>query len=503
MARINIHRCAYAAKAILLGLLTAQVLSTIQVYLSNADLHQRLTSIRDAGYLIVPNQQIMHSLQEFGPAFFGGLFFTLTVGAGLSLISFAGAWVWLRLVFRNRVLLALFLLLWAGCLIGLNRAGFCLMVTSYFLVIPPVVFVATLRSAPGKNKQKAWFSGVIHCVPIVLLALLWASQLSGQVFVEIRDNLLLSNSLGRKVNDFYYKYTFYPAEVFKSLDNKTLKACNLEHVRQGSILASLENALLHYDYLNVGNTEAVDLEIAQEGSDLLFQNKGKTILRVTLQGFLSSPGRVLREFSIKCDQHALFRQFTFLCLLLGFPLCLYVILQALICIITSFFLHPTTSSIIATFVCLLFGIALLVPLHVSQAQETDVKDFAKWLQSESWKERVAALKLMQQKGIDVGTFGAYQKIRASRYIPERYWLARALGISRLPETYEDLVAFLDDPSPNVVSMAFYALGKRGDTGTIEEIIKRIEASNNWYNQWYAYKALRNLGWKQIKSKQRP
>jgi hypothetical protein len=265
----------------------------------------------------------------------------------------------------------------------------------------------------------------------------------------------------------------------------------------------LEKALLNYDYLNVGKTEAVDLEIAQEGGDLLFQNKGKTILCITPQGFLSSPGRVLREFSIRCDQHAFFRQFTFFCLLLGFPLCLYVILQALICIMASFFLHPTTASIIATFVCLLFGIALLVPLHMSRAKETDVKDVAKWLQSESWKERVAALKLVEQKGIDVGTFGAYQKMRASRYIPERYWLARALGTSRRPETYEDLVAFLDDSSPNVVSMAFYALGKRGDRRAIEEIIKRIEASNSWYNQWYAYKALRNLGWKQIKSRQRP
>jgi len=92
MRRIDINRCLYAAKVILLGLLTAQVLSTIQVYLSNAGLYSKLTSIRDAGYLAVPNQQVMDSLLELGPAFFGGLFFTLTVGASLSLVSFAAAW---------------------------------------------------------------------------------------------------------------------------------------------------------------------------------------------------------------------------------------------------------------------------------------------------------------------------------------------------------------------------------------------------------------------------
>jgi hypothetical protein len=501
MARINLNRCSYAAKVLLLGLLTAQALSTIQVYLSNADLHQRLTSIKDAGYLIIPNQQIMHILQEFSPAFFGGLFFTLTVGASLSLISFAAAWVWVRLVFRNRLVLVLFMLLWAGCLIGPNRAGFSLMVTCYFFFIPPVVFVATLRWAPEPDKRKAWLSGLIHFVPVVFLALLWASQLSGHIFVEIRDSLLLSNALGRKINNFYYDYTFYPAEVFKSLNDKTLKTCNLEHVSRGSMVPSLEKALRNYDYLNVGKHKAVDLEIAQEGSDLLFRNKGRMVLRVTVQDFFSDPGSVLKEFSIKSDQHAFFRQFTFFSLLLGFPLCLYVILQALTCIITNFFLNPTASSIIATILCLLFGIALLVPLHVSRAEESDVKEFTKWLESERWQDRVAALKLMPEKGIDVGTFRAYQKMRTSRHIPERYWLARALGTSRLPETYGDLMAFLDDPSPNVVSMAFYALGKRGDTRAIEEIVKRIQASNNWYNQWYAYKALRNLKWKQTKSKQ--
>ena len=65
-------------------------------------------------------------------------------------------------------------------------------------------------------------------------------------------------------------------------------------------------------------------------------------------------------------------------------------------------------------------------------------------------------------------------------------------------TYEDLVAFLDDPHPNVAGMAFYALGQRGEKRAIKGIIERIETSNHWYNQWYAYRALRTLGWKQRK-----
>jgi HEAT repeat protein len=65
------------------------------------------------------------------------------------------------------------------------------------------------------------------------------------------------------------------------------------------------------------------------------------------------------------------------------------------------------------------------------------------------------------------------------------------------------LTFLDDPCPNVVSMAFYALGQRGDKRAIKEIIKKIQMSDDWYNQWYAYKALRNLGWKQNRLTQKP
>jgi len=77
---------------------------------------------------------------------------------------------------------------------------------------------------------------------------------------------------------------------------------------------------------------------------------------------------------------------------------------------------------------------------------------------------------------------------------------RALGSSRRTSTYRDLLGFLDDPNAGVVSMAFYSLGQRKDSRAVPEILKRIETSGDWYNQWYAYRALRNLGWKQSKSR---
>ena len=150
------NRCTYAAKALLLGLFIAQVLATVQVYLSNAELFRTLSAIKEAGYLVVPNERIMSRLHEFGPAFFGGLFFTLSVGAGLSLLSLSAAWLWDRLLIRNRFFLMLFLLLWIGGLLVVNLSGFCPVVTLYFVVIPLAVFVATLRWMPEQAKHRAW-----------------------------------------------------------------------------------------------------------------------------------------------------------------------------------------------------------------------------------------------------------------------------------------------------------------------------------------------------------
>ncbi|HUT70209.1 MAG TPA: HEAT repeat domain-containing protein [Desulfatiglandales bacterium] len=493
-------RCLYAAKVLLLGLFVGQVLATIQVYLSNVALYHTLTLMRDAGYLVVPNQRIMPRLQEFGPAFFGGLFFSLSVGAGLSLASFAVAWMWDRAFKRNRPFLALFCLLWVGVIVAVNRRGFCVMVSSYFLIIPPLAWVATIRWMPVPVKHGAWAKRLIHCIPIALLALLWSSQMDKDIFTDIRDHLLVSNPIGKRVNDFYYTYTLYPAEVFKSLDQRMLKACTIESVEESSVVSHLERGLLKHDYLIVPTHKAISLKITQEDNELLFRNKEKVILRATVQDFVSRTGGILKDLSERSDRYALFRKFTFFSLLIGFPIALYILFHALFCILLRLFFDSNTSLVAASLLCLLIGVALLVHVHRSSGIRIETRALAVALESERWQERVAALKVFGDKGLEIEGFPVYQEIRKSPHVPERYWLARALGVSRKDATYRDLLAFLDDPHPTVVSMAFYALGQRGDRRAIREIKERIETSDDWYNQWYAYRALKALGWKQGRSK---
>jgi HEAT repeats len=492
-------RLSYAAKALFVGLAIAQALATLQVYLSNLNLYVTLVVLRGSGYLIVPNQKIMASLREFGPAWCGGMSFALSVGAGISLLSLASAWIWERLFYRKRVLLLPFVLFWVGLLAATNSEGLCAMVSSYFIIIPPVVFAATCRWMPPPPDRPVWLKRLAHALPFSVLAVVWATQMDGTLFVDVRDSLLLSNPLGMRVNDFYYDYTLYSAEAFKSLDQRLFRTCDLEDLGESPLARSLEQALLGHDYLPVRGESGVDLKIRKVGDGLAFLHRGDLVLRTTASGFLGDPGKALLEFSVKTDRYGFFRRFTFISLAIGLPITLFVLLYSLLRLVLSFFLALGTAGVTAAVLCSIIGLAPVIPISSMRGAKIDPNRLADALQAPRWQERVAALKFVETQGLEIGNFPVHRKLTGSPYVAERYWLARALGVSRQPETYREIIQCLDDPHPNVVAMAFYALGQRGDPGAVDEIKRRLKISAHWYSQWYGYKALRTLGWKQAAS----
>jgi hypothetical protein len=493
------HSSIPSAAVLLLCLLVAQVIATLQVYSSNAELHRTLLALKEAGYLIVPNQNILPRLLTLDSAFWGGLFFALSIGVFLTFLSWSAAWAWDRLFRKNRLFLFFCLLAWLTSLILINGQGFCILITLYFLFIPATVFVATAKLLP-EGKSPPGCGSSLFLVPLLFLAVLWATQADSGFFLSLRDKLLLSSSVGTRIADFYYEYAYYPAEVFKSLDQKLLKSCSIKSIQRKPIEQALERTLIAYDYLSVEGTrhDPADLVVREENDILLFQRDGKTIVQTNLQNFLASPGKLLEEFSQKTDTCSPFRTFTLFSLLVSLPLVLYAVSFSIIFFVSSLLLSPRISAWVASILCLFLGTSLFFYVHESAIGESI--DPARALASDQWQIRVAALKLIEQKKLEVGDFETYPRLMKSRHVAERYWLVRALGSSRRTSTYRDLLTYLDDPNPGVVSMAFYALGQRKDSRAIPEILKRVETSRDWYNQWYAYRALRNLGWKQSRSK---
>jgi hypothetical protein len=486
----------YAIPVLLPGLIIAQVIATIQVYLSNTELYRTLQIITDHGYLPVPNERVMPYLKGIPAAFWGGLFFTLSLGAGLSLLSMVAAWGWVRFFRRKRIILALYAIFWLGILIAVNFRGLTLMASTYFLLIPPLVFWVALRGLHPPDQRSVGYGWLIPVAPVFLLAILWIPHVDRDFFGEIRDRLLLSNRFGQKVNQFYYNYTLYAAEVFKSLDQKTLKTCNLEGVRRAPIARALERELGRYDYLPLGDSGTADLQVTETGERFILAHNGIAVIETTLKDLLSRTGPVLKEFSLKSDRQAIFRKVIFLSLLVALPVVLYVFFFDLFRFGFSFFLAARSASPAAALLCLCMGAGLLAGFSLYSSGVIDETHVAQALRSEKLPDRVAALKIVECKSLEIASFAGYDRLLSSPHITERYWLVRTLGVSRQARTYRDLLDFLDDPHLNVVCMAYYALGRRGDRRAVPEILKRIKASRHWYSQWYAYNALKTLGWKQ-------
>ena len=74
MSRLNPAKAYHPAGILLFGLVIAQIIATIEVYLSNLELHSTVSALYDAGYLTVPNAMVMSGLQNFWPAFWGDYF---------------------------------------------------------------------------------------------------------------------------------------------------------------------------------------------------------------------------------------------------------------------------------------------------------------------------------------------------------------------------------------------------------------------------------------------
>ena len=382
----------------------------------------------------------------------------------------------------------------------MNFKGFSPLVTAYFAVIPALVSWITLKWMPQKPRETAGSSALTCLLPIALLASLWAPQVENDLFVNLRDTLLLSNRIGTAVSKFYYKYTLYPAQAFKSLDQKTLKTCAIDPTLKTSLKDALTAELIQHDYLFIEGTKAVDLKIGESGRDLIFENRGRVVLKTPAHDFLKAPADVLTRFSSKTDRYPLFRQFTYVGILIGFPVTLYLFLYGTLLFALTRFLDLKTASVTTAVLCLLSGVLLLIPLWTGSVKTVSETDPARFLESGHWQERGAAPKTIQPNGLDLPDPASYQSILDRAPIRERYWLAKALGVDRRPETYEDLWRLLDDPSPSVVCMAFQSLGRRGNPEAVTEILKRIKTMDHWYPQWYAYRALRELGWQQERSR---
>jgi hypothetical protein len=496
----RIQTAVFPAAEMLLGLAIAQIIATFQVHASNLSLFAKMTAVAAAGFQAVPGGGVLPRLTGFETAFGGGILFTLSVGAGISILSMAAAWLWARLRKRLRFTAGILAGLWAAVVLGMNREGFDLWVTLYFLLIPPPVFVQTLKHFrdPGRlDGHRFWLT---RGIPLAALALAWFTQYDRDLFIDLRDHLLLSNPIGASISSFYYRYTLYPAEVLKPLQQRQIKAVVIKPAGSGPAADVVAQALIQNDYLPVAAGSKTDLEIEREGDQLRFKQCGESMLDIPVERFLAAPGRTLDDFSSATDRWRAFRGFTFWCVLMAFPIALYSLAFGWLRLLAGVVLPERSAALFTAGACLVLGIGILAHYVLSREPPLPPHDIAAALRSQNWQKQTAALKAMHANHLDVCDVPGHADLSLSPHPQLRYWLGRALAESRCPQASAQLLRLLGDSHLNVRNMALEGLARRNDRSAVRTILRNLQNSKEWYEQLYAYRALRALGWKQSASR---
>jgi hypothetical protein len=238
--------------------------------------------------------------------------------------------------------------------------------------------------------------------------------------------------------------------------------------------------------------------IIEENHHLIFVHGQKKVMESSLQKFLSDPDKAMSEFSDRCDINSFFRKITFLSLLLGMPITIYIMVHTLVMLALFFITSPNLRFGISAGVSLIIGVSATIPLYYVFSKPLAQADIIGLLNSKDWRIRTAALRKISEDGMGIDQFMDQIDYSKFYHIPEKYWFARALSQSRNENTIIILHKYLQEPYPNVVCMALYSLGKRNHRASMDLILDLIQSSPQWYVQWYAYKALRRMGWAQPK-----
>jgi hypothetical protein len=497
----EMKRRLYAPAVLLVGLLSAQIVATAHVYLSNLDLLQATGAVMRTGYLTVPNTHVAEHLNRLTTAMAGGSFFTLSIGAGLSLVSLIAAWLWDRAFQRRRKASVVILLLWAAGFILVNDNGFNPVASAYLLWVPLVTGVAAIQLLPARTTLLSP-AGVFWPVSAaIILALLWGLVLDQNLFTNVRDHLLLGNPAGRSITNAYYDYTLYPAEAFKSLEQKQIRTCVLGSTLDRSNRGRIERTFRTRDYLPIPAGNPADLTVDQDDNGMHFslKNDHQRVLTVSGKDLFGDPDKVLAAFSRHQDRHRVFRLLTLGCLLLGLPLVLFTILFSALSALPNLFLTAGISDVIAAILCIVAGGILLAPVYQGHSAAIPPGGPSAGLAASTGITRIAALRHAFKNQQDIAVEAQRLGIDKSVHIAERYWLARSLSVASGPQVNDMLLALADDPVPIVACQALWAMGHRKNRDLVPTIIDRINTSSHWYIQMYGYRALRTLGWVQPRS----
>ena|GEM_PF-5899334 len=451
----------------------------ISIYNSNTELFAKAEAVfANNSFFFTPCCSAAENLNSFSAAFFSAFFFTFT--AGVIIVLFPAITGLLYNKGTKKIKISCIILVF---FFTLTQSVF--LKSLWFWAFPSLaVFYLTLKLKPGFKIN------YIFLIPTAAVLIIMLTYKGDSFFLDTRDKILLTNTPGKKINNFYYKYTLYPAELIKAPFAKKLKTAKLHGFSSIKQKKKTEKLLNNFNYFTITNNNIKTDLILKKTKNSIKIISGKYVSETSYSEFYNQSKDIFKKISEKNDKSSFLRKITIAGFILLLPFSIYCFTSALR-LFLSFLNNKKIRSLFSAVFCTSFLLVISAPLM----QNTDFtkKNILNKLDSDNKFTRIEALKFAGKNNINIP---APEKHLNSNYTAEKYWAVLNFKIKNI----RDLLKIFEktsDESLNIKCTAYKKLGHYNSDPRFKKDIKNFLIDNypeikDWYVQWYAYTYNRNL-----------
>lgn len=441
--------------AVGVSMLVCGTLGLIRTRYAALHLLAKNKALIEAGRVALPGNGHLETLASWSPAFAGALFFALALGLGYGAVSYFYGYQW-RYVHRRY---------WTGMAFPLAVLPFMALYrneldTHLVLVLAGVggvIFGLKAEGGEAFDKKGALAAGLAALL-IAVGFLPWVTAEEG-AFKRLRDNVLLKSDALMSVNDFYYRWTLYPAEAIKPVDIRTQPGAAVDEKLRGEFCASAWKLGV---VCMPPNTPVYDF-IVREEAETPTLISGKSRMRWDYKS-MESNAAAFKTFGDELDTSRTLRRSTAVSLNYLMPLAL---LGSLAWLASKVGEKKRTLTIAAAFVfAALIGYAGMAGNSAAEFQH-----------------------------LANGKADKAQVDAALDSPDPAYRLYGAIAAGKNPAAYEQkLYRALTDPIMNVRYNAALSLGGLRTEEAQKRLLAVVAGDEEWYVKFRAYAALGGMGW---------
>jgi hypothetical protein len=459
----------------------------------------------EAGYAPLPEAGHEKELTSRRSALAAGLFYSLSLGIGLTAIEAACIVVMTHIFTSPAPLLVVFGI--SSLLLLFYARGIftpLLWITGALFISFLVVLGLLLREQKNKRFKLTHRFGTHGLfVPLIITVICAVAYISGvRDFAAVRDLLLLPHGMGQKITDFYYKHTLMAARPLESLVQKSwLLAQANSNDFSPEQWARLQSLLLNKGIFLVSSKSPskppwYDLSIEnREGKIFVSLPPNGTAHALPMAMDSSSISELLTKMSQDFDPMRPLKRLIMACLGILCPLFLLTVMARLILWMFNLTAHRLTVTGALTFwLCaaiLLIGLVAVGPGRPLPSKEQSLNHLA-WTGDAF--QRVRAARILADAAEKGNLHEIFLKLAEHPDFRVRIWAARGLSCYSGREVTEALFRLTKDGHLAVVTSSIYALSRQPD-GEVRETLKAL--CTNYphpYGRDAAFRALKGRGW---------